>query len=171
MEHLEERVRTPPRGRGRVRRVKRRPHTFVQSFFHASSVESSSKRDDSQYGVSHENETDEARRSGRAGLGCDSSVGVRSRSAPGKKAPSRWGVGAAYRGHYWRSGRQPGRWGGDRRRAGAGAGALVGDQLQKRDVQEAEQHHEIDQQNREIQRQRAELKRLEHQPGSETDEY
>src|SRR6266436_550919 len=42
---------------------------------------------------------------------------------------------------------------------GAGAGALVGDQLQKRDVQEAEQHHEIDQQNREIQRQRAELKR------------
>jgi len=54
---------------------------------------------------------------------------------------------------------------------GAGTGALVGDQLQKRDVQEAEQQHEIDQQNREIQRQRAELKRLEHQPSSEMDEY
>src|SRR5712692_4907648 len=54
---------------------------------------------------------------------------------------------------------------------GAGTGALVGDQLQKRDVQEAEQQHEINQQNREIQRQRAELKRLEHQPSSEMDEY
>jgi uncharacterized protein YcfJ len=54
---------------------------------------------------------------------------------------------------------------------GAGTGALVGDQLQKRDTQEAEQHHELDQQNREIQRQRTELKRLEDQPSSETDEY
>ena len=54
---------------------------------------------------------------------------------------------------------------------GAGTGALVGDQLQKRDTQEAEQHHELDQQNREIQRQRTELKRLEDQPSSETDAY
>ena len=54
---------------------------------------------------------------------------------------------------------------------GAGTGALVGDQMQKRDVQEAEQQHELDQQNREIRRQREELKRLEHQPSSEMDEY
>src|SRR5438445_9978774 len=49
---------------------------------------------------------------------------------------------------------------------GAGTGALVGDQMQKRDVQEAEQQHELDQQNREIRRQREELKRLEHQPSN-----
>ena len=54
---------------------------------------------------------------------------------------------------------------------GAGTGALVGDQMQKRDVQEAEQQHELDQQNREIRRQREEIKRLEHQPSSEMDEY
>ena len=54
---------------------------------------------------------------------------------------------------------------------GAGAGALVGDQLQKRDVQEAEQRHELDRQERAIEQQRTELKRLERQPGSETDEY
>jgi len=54
---------------------------------------------------------------------------------------------------------------------GAGTGALVGDQMQKRDVQEATQQHELDQENREIRRQREELKRLEHQPSSELDEY
>ncbi len=54
---------------------------------------------------------------------------------------------------------------------GAGAGALVGDQLQKRDVQEAEQRHEMERQSREIERQRTELQLLEHQPHSETDEY
>jgi len=54
---------------------------------------------------------------------------------------------------------------------GAGTGALVGDQMQKRDVQEAEQQHELDQENREIRRQREEIKRLEHQPSSEMDEY
>src|SRR5213080_381735 len=54
---------------------------------------------------------------------------------------------------------------------GAGTGALVGDQMQKRDVQEATQQHELDQENREIRRQREEIKRLEHQPSSEMDEY
>ena len=54
---------------------------------------------------------------------------------------------------------------------GAGTGALVGDQLQKRDVQEATQQHELEQENREIRRQREEIKRLEHQPSSEMDEY
>src|SRR5262249_26491214 len=36
---------------------------------------------------------------------------------------------------------------------GAGTGALVGDQMQKRDTQQAQQQQEIDQQNRELQRQ------------------
>jgi uncharacterized protein YcfJ len=54
---------------------------------------------------------------------------------------------------------------------GAGTGVLVGDQLQKHDVQEAEQRHELGQQEREIERQRAELKRLERQRSGEADEY
>ena len=51
---------------------------------------------------------------------------------------------------------------------GAGTGALVGDQMQKRDVQQADQQQQIDQQNRELQRQRQELERLKQQ---QRDEY
>jgi len=54
---------------------------------------------------------------------------------------------------------------------GAGTGALVGDQMQKRDVQQGEQQRQIEEQDREIQQQRRELEQLKQRQRRVDEEY